>query len=233
MVPYAYAQPIVDLDAQADKYGWRDLGKLGNLEHLKKHGGHTPWRSGSKRGVVWAMDRTMPAGFRQWLVATCKSNYDTTWIRFFNIDGMQFGQDGTYLRSSADHHLHLEVEDGSELKHVTLFEDYAQEAGIVALTNDDIGRIWAHLVGSQGMEIPPKAVTEWLKSFEQGARDARDTLEAVAPLTGSLQAVLSAVQALDARLTVIEGKVDAIAVAAGDPDAIADELAQRLAHNPE
>ena len=65
--------------------------------------------------------------------------------------------------------------------------------------------------------------------MQQGARDAQDTLEAVAPLTGSLQAILTAVQALDTRLTTIETKLDALAAAAGDPDAIANELAQRLA----
>ena len=107
-----------------------------------------------------------------------------------------------------------------------LFIRVVQEGGDPMAIADDV---WGFQLGSTGLGIPPKAVTEWLKSFEQGARDAQDTLEAVAPLTGSLQAILTAVQALDTRLTTIETKVDALAAAAGDPDAIANELAQRLA----
>jgi hypothetical protein len=137
VVPYAYAQPIVDLDAQADRYGWPNLGIIGNLEHLRKHGGHTPWRAGSKRGVVWAMDRTMPDGFREWLVKTCKSNYDTSWIRFFNAEGRQYDWGGNDQGPSSDHHLHLEVQDGHELTHVTLFDDYAEETDMAGLTTDE------------------------------------------------------------------------------------------------
>jgi hypothetical protein len=214
VVPYAYAQPIVDLDAQADKYGWRNLGILGNLEHLQKHGGHTPWRAGSKRGIVWALDRTMPAGFRQWLVAKCKSDYDTTWIRFFNIDGMQFGQDGAYLRTSADHHLHLEVEDGSELKHVTLFDDYAREVGGVALTDDDIKRIWDCKIGSSALGIPAKGVTEWLKSFEVGARDAKGARADLAAVTTQLAGMRTTIEALAAVVAAGGGDLPVAAILA-------------------
>lgn len=145
VVPYAFAQPIVDLDEQADEYGWLDLGKLGNLEHLKKHGGHTPYRAGSKRGIVWALDRKMPADFTPWLVAKCASNYETRWLRFWNCDYKQFDNAGNYLGPSGDGHFHGEVEDGHELEHVTLFDDYAREHGVMAdetdLTEQQILRV--------------------------------------------------------------------------------------------
>lgn len=116
---------------------------------------------------------------------------------------------------------------GPEFPWDVLFEDIRsiQAGGDPMAVADDV---WGYDVGSQGMGIPPKAVTEWLKSFEQGARDAKAAKDYAAPLTGSLQAVLTAQQALDTRLTAIEAKIDALALSAGDPAAIATAVADKL-----
>lgn len=124
VVEYGYSQPIVDLFNQCKKYGITCLGRLGDIPHLRKHGGHTPYRAGSRRGIIWAGDWDMPDDFETWLVATCKSNYDTSWIRFYNINGRQYDHGGNLLGSSGDHHWHCEVHDGFENKSVTLVDDY-------------------------------------------------------------------------------------------------------------
>lgn len=127
-VAWRVAQPIQDLMDQDVKYTkFGNLGIVGNLDHLKKHGGHTPWRSGSKRGIIWAKDTECPHGFLEWLLAKCRSNYDTMWLRFFNCDNGQYDPAGNYLGYSADHHFHAEVQDGHENQRVTLFDDFMME----------------------------------------------------------------------------------------------------------
>lgn len=96
---------------------------IGNADHLDNvpAGGHTPFRAGSVVGTVWAIDvmvdhkgAAYAKEFEKFVVAYCKSNVDTTWIRFFNVNGSQYNYAGTRLRASGDVHFHLEVEDGKQ-----------------------------------------------------------------------------------------------------------------------
>lgn len=155
VVHYVFAKAVNDLESQARKRGWRILGKIGDTSHLRKHGGHTPYRAGSKRGIVWAIDIDTPHEFEQYLVALCKSNYDTTWIRFFNINNRQYDNAGNYLGYSGDGHFHCEVQDGYENKSVTLIDEYGK--GIdVALTQAEIkaiaANVWAYGVTNSAFE---------------------------------------------------------------------------------
>ena len=220
-VPYAYAQPIVDLDKQADAYGWLDLGIFGgNFEHLSKHGGHTPWRANSKRGIIWAMDRKMPDDFEAWLVAKCRSNYDTMWIRFFNINGRQYSGAGVSQGSSPDYHLHLEIEDGTELRHVTLFEDYATEKGLFTVADnvkiDQILNLLVNGTSPTGTQTTGGGVprVEVYKELYNLGIDADE---------------------IDTQLDVIEARIAAIPSGGNGPidyaamaKAIVDEFARRL-----
>jgi hypothetical protein len=124
-VKYRLAQPIVDLAEQAKELGWRILGIIGDTSHLRKDGDHTPWPRGKKQGIVYAIDLDDPAGFEQWYVATARSDYDTTWIDFVNVNGSQYDNAGTRVAGSGDHHLHVSVAAGHEDTHVTLLTDYA------------------------------------------------------------------------------------------------------------
>jgi hypothetical protein len=96
---------------------------IGNADHLDNTpaGGHTPWRNGSVVGTVWAVDimvdhkgKAYLEQFEDFVIRYCKSDADTTWIKFFNLNGSQYDFAGRRLRGSADHHLHLEVRDGKQ-----------------------------------------------------------------------------------------------------------------------
>lgn len=128
VVSWRLAQPIQDLlDQDSALSEFQNLGTVGNLYHLQKHGGHTPWRGGSKRGIIWAKDTHCPPGFLAWLIRKCKSSYDTTWIDFFNCDYKQYDSAGNYLGTSGDGHFHCEVADGHENARTTLFTDFHNE----------------------------------------------------------------------------------------------------------
>lgn len=145
-VAYRLAVPTDDLVTQDFGLGlsasapWWP-GSIGNEAHLRLHGGHTPWRAGSVRGVVWASDHLLPDAFGPWLVAHLKAA-PLAWIRFWNFRGAQYDRAGRMLGTSTDQHFHCEVEDGHENEHVTLLTDYAREAGIVA-PNPLIGADWS------------------------------------------------------------------------------------------
>lgn len=127
-VEWTAVKPIQDLMDQDLMYPeFNNLGVIGNLAHLQKHGGHTPWRPGSVRGKVYAKDTQCPPDFTPWFLAKCRSDYDTTWIRFFNLENRQYDHGGTDLGYSADHHFHVEVHNGFENKSVTLFTDFMKE----------------------------------------------------------------------------------------------------------
>lgn len=96
---------------------------IGNEDHLdnKPAGGHTPWRDGSPVGVVWAVDIMVDhkglaylEEFEDFVVAYCKSSADTTAIRFFNVNGSQYGYAGNRKKDSGDKHFHLEIENGKQ-----------------------------------------------------------------------------------------------------------------------
>lgn len=130
-VPWTATQPINDLMEQDLKYPqFSNLGVIGNTDHLKKHGGHTPWRPGAVRGKVYAKDTACPPGFLAWLLKKCKSDYHTMWIRFFNCDNGQYDAAGNYLGWSGDHHFHCEVQNGYENQRVTLFDDFVRETQV-------------------------------------------------------------------------------------------------------
>lgn len=135
-VNWTLVNGIFDLATQVDSYGqhgWIVVGTIGNTDHLKLHGDHTPWSNISGvqkvRGKVYAIDfkstdPTEHARFRDWLINTCQSNYDTTWIDFFNILGAQYDFAGNRVASSTDQHCHISVNKGFETRHVSLFNDY-------------------------------------------------------------------------------------------------------------
>lgn len=134
VVQWYAVQPVVDLATQALKAGWPILGTIGEkLTHLTKHGDHTPW-SDKKRGYVYAIDLAPPAPFEAHLVALCKSDFDTTWIDFWNMNGSQYDHAGNKVADSGDHHLHLSVALGYEAKHVTLITDYLTKVTAAAPT---------------------------------------------------------------------------------------------------
>ncbi len=96
---------------------------IGNPDHLDNRpaGGHTPWRDGSPVGVVWAIDIMVDAKgkdylreFEQFAIRYCKSDADTTAIRFFNVNGSQYKFNGIRKWDSGDHHFHLEIENGKQ-----------------------------------------------------------------------------------------------------------------------
>lgn len=126
-VPWQLTQPVQDLLDQGERFGFRNLGTAGNTEHLRKHGDHTPWSAGKNRGWIYAKDTKMPDDFEQWLVAKCKSNYDTSWIDYFNINNRQYDNAGNRREWNADEHFHCSVAMGHEFTHVTLFTDYVTE----------------------------------------------------------------------------------------------------------
>lgn len=128
-VAWTLTQPIQDLVDQGEAAGFPNLGTIGNTAHLQKHGDHTPWSAGKERGRIYAKDTQMPADFEAWLVAKCKSSYNTLWIDFFNINNKQYDNAGNYLGYSADAHLHISVRKGYEDTHVSLFKDYADSHG--------------------------------------------------------------------------------------------------------
>jgi len=109
-VRWVLAPGLTLLGQQLDKLGitWYSIG---NADHLKKKGGHTPWKPGAPLGVVTAID-VMKSGYadvERRILKVMKSNIDTTWIDFINVNGSQYDWDGRRQGSSGDHHLHLEV----------------------------------------------------------------------------------------------------------------------------
>ncbi len=126
-VSWVLAPILVRLAEQAERIGWT-VYSIGNADHLKKHGDHTPWSAGKSRGIVYAIDVMIPdallPAFKVWFLAYCKSNADTTWIDFFNLAGSQYDFAGRRVASSSDHHLHLSVNRGHENKISDLFDKW-------------------------------------------------------------------------------------------------------------
>lgn len=122
-VNWALSQPIQDLLDQGKQLGWGHLGTIGDTYHRQRHGDHTPWSAGKQRGVIYAKDTDDPSWLEDELVRLCQSDYDTAWIDFWNCNGSQYNYAGQRVAGSGDHHLHISVNEGHELRHVTLFLD--------------------------------------------------------------------------------------------------------------
>lgn len=112
---------------QANDWDVLQLGVVGNTAHLQKHGDHTPWSAGKARGVVYAIDLDMPDEFGPWLIAKCKSTYNTKFIDFFNFRNQQYGLDGSNYGYNPDHHLHMSIQFGHENDAVNIINDFFME----------------------------------------------------------------------------------------------------------
>lgn len=110
-VKWKLAPGLVTLGKQLDKLGitWYSIG---NADHLKKQGGHTPWKPGAPAGMVTAIDvmKTPDALVEAAILKLMHTDsYDTSWIDFINTNGSQYDWNGRRQGSSGDYHLHLET----------------------------------------------------------------------------------------------------------------------------
>lgn len=114
-VSWTAVTPVVDAATQAVKDGVTAY-VIGNIDHLRKHGDHTPWSAGKVRGRVYATDVMIESAepARTRLLAYLKSDTDTRWIDFLNFGGLQYDYAGRVLAPSGDYHLHLSVRAGYE-----------------------------------------------------------------------------------------------------------------------
>lgn len=215
VVSWRLAQPIIDLARQAEELGWPILGIVGNTDHLRRHGDHTPWSKGKTPGVIYAIDVHPPAGFQAYYVAQCRrADYDTQWIDFINIDGRQFNAAGVKVDNSPDQHLHISVAKGHEDTHVTLFGDYAgggeeldaEEKKLLADTANTVAELRSLL--HDGKRFPLKTQTAG------GGKPIAWIVDKVAALEADLAAVRNNAAAGG-------GTVDL--------DALADKLLARIA----
>lgn len=134
-VPWVLAEPIRDIATAVDaykKFGWTVKGTIGNTAHLRKHGDHTPWSAGKRRGFLYAVDigssdSAEMRRFRDWLIRYCKSSANTLWIDFINILGKQYDNAGNYLQPNDDTHCHISANMGYEAVSTNLFQAYVAE----------------------------------------------------------------------------------------------------------
>lgn len=122
IVPWKLA-PVLVREAEVAESMGIIVWSIGNADHLDNvpAGGHTPFRAGSVVGIVWAIDimvdhkgKKYVQEFEKFVVDYCKSDADTTAIRFFNLNGSQYSFAGAKRRSSGDHHFHIEIENGKQ-----------------------------------------------------------------------------------------------------------------------
>ncbi|HVL63447.1 MAG TPA: hypothetical protein VM430_18870 [Microbacterium sp.] len=124
LVRWVASQPVQDMLNQGKRYGWVNLGTIGNKSHLQKHGDHTGHSGGKVRGVVYAKDTVLPEGGKAALLQLCRTpDYPTGYIDFFNIEHEQYNFAGVKVGSSGDRHLHVSIRRGHELTRITLFDD--------------------------------------------------------------------------------------------------------------
>lgn len=125
-VDWVAAQPVQDMLVQGKRYGWKNLGTIGNTAHLQRHGDHTAHSKGKIRGVVYAKDTALPNGGKAALLKLCRlDRYDTRYIDFFNIANEQYNFAGVKQGWSPDVHLHVSIRRGFELRSINLFDDIA------------------------------------------------------------------------------------------------------------
>jgi hypothetical protein len=111
LVRWQLAPGLADLARQLDRLriGWYSIGDAG---HLRRQGGHTPWKPGAPFGTVTAIDvmkGNYPDVERRILRLMNMDSYDTTWIDFINTNYHQWDWNGRSQGGSGDGHLHLEV----------------------------------------------------------------------------------------------------------------------------
>jgi len=130
------------IEAVADEYdaalamrsrGYRCLGVIGNVSHLRGSGGHTPWCSegyagrACRFGKVYAIDLEAPnmAGLERWLIARLRAGA-YKWVYYLNINGHQYTRKDSFRGrySSADHHLHLSGLAGHESDNSSILRDW-------------------------------------------------------------------------------------------------------------
>lgn len=137
IVNWELAPGLALLGKQLDKLGitWYSIG---NADHLRKQGGHTPWKPHAPFGVVTAID-VMKSGYPAVQAAILKlmknRTYDTTWIDFINVNYNQYDWNGKRQGPSGDGHLHLEVLPSRTSFSSNLFYDmFGWPAGAVNVT---------------------------------------------------------------------------------------------------
>ncbi len=109
-VDWTLAPALVSCGRDLDALGitWYSIG---NQDHLKKQGGHTPWKPSAPYGVVTAIDvmATPDSDVERRVLKVLRSDYDTSRIDFVNTNGSQYDWDGTRQGPSGDYHWHLEL----------------------------------------------------------------------------------------------------------------------------
>lgn len=110
-VQWTLAPVLTGIGRQLDKLGitWYSIG---NPDHLRRSGGHTPWKPGAPYATVTAIDvmkGNYPAVEAGILRLMKNPVYDTSWIDFVNVNYRQYDWDGRLQRDSGDGHLHIET----------------------------------------------------------------------------------------------------------------------------
>lgn len=227
-VSWRLATPIANLAAQAEELGWPILGIVGNIAHLRKHGDHTPWSKGKKPGVIYGGDFKPPDPFEAWYVATARSDYDTSWVDFININGRQYNNAGQKVANSSDEHLHVSVALGHENTTVTLFTDYAGggEDIVDAKTIEAIAdAVWSHTISTKSFDegaghgahegvVNAIAAARDAKSAKADAKAAKDGIAALTERLDTGGGALSDAQ-LDALATRVADRLGALRFDAG------------------
>lgn len=180
-------QDLLDQDILLPEFS--NLGVVGNEEHLKKHGDHTPWSAGKLRGVIYAKDTHCPDGFRAWFIAKCKSSYNTMWVDFWNCDGRQYDKGGNDVGPSADYHFHVSVEKGSEDVHVNLFNDFIRETRAAQMTTVDPIKWDADIAKLVNNYVTAGQSTPFNRAFQLGFRFQYEGFQYAAEAAKSLRAL--------------------------------------------
>lgn len=124
LIRWTLCQPNQDNLRQKRELGWRNLGSIGNTDHLEGCGDHTGHSLGKQIGLVYADDTDDPPWLEEYLLRLCRmEDYDTRWLHFWNINGSQYNYAGQRVASSGDTHLHSSTREGFELVSHTLLLD--------------------------------------------------------------------------------------------------------------
>lgn len=216
-VPWVVARPIEALDDQRRALatafgGWGLSGIIGNIDHLRLHGDHTPWSviSGVAkiRNILWAIDIQDPAYVEAHLLALCRlADYDTTWIHFFNINGSQYDSAGNRIASSGDYHLHVSAKSSAwDTYHTLLFDVYRHYKG------------WPLLNGQRVTNpLDPSALEDDVTPEEVWGYKIPNKSHSTTMSTGSaLSNIEDEQDKMHARQVAMDAKLDALLSASGE-----------------